>query len=121
MANKFDLSKLKELSSLDIKDIGKIFKKNGSEDLTSSYDFNKVEKKRRVKEKSKAVLSIDLGSKSIKLVEGKFQKNKLSINKIENIINEYFARLFLQNIENFLDKEKLAALFFPATIISLIL
>ena len=47
--------------------------------------------------------------------------NKLSINKIENIINEYFARLFLQNIENFLDKEKLAALFFPATIISLIL
>ena len=79
------LSKLKEISSMDVKDIGKLFKKEKSEDLNSSYDVNKSENKKRTREKSKSVLSIDLGSNSIKLVEGKFNKNKLSLNKLIQI------------------------------------
>ena len=84
-SKKFDLSKLKEISSMDIKDIGKIFKKEKSENLNSSYEGNKTEKKSKSKERSKAVLSIDLGTNSIKLVEGKFQKNRLSLNKVIQI------------------------------------
>ncbi len=80
-----NLSKLKEISSMDVKDIGKLFKKEKSEDLNSSYEVNKSENKKRSKEKSKSVLSIDLGSSSIKLVEGKFNKNKLSLNKLIQI------------------------------------
>ena len=80
-----NLSKLKEISSMDIKDIGKLFKKEKSEDLNSSYEVNKAENKKWSKEKSKSVLSIDLGSNSIKLVEGKFNKNKLSLNKLIQI------------------------------------
>ena len=80
-----NLSKLKEISSMDIKDIGKLFKKEKSEDLNSSYDVNKSENKKKTREKSKSVLSIDLGSNSIKLVEGKFNKNKLSLNKLIQI------------------------------------
>lgn len=79
------LSKLKEISSMDVKDIGKLFKKEKSENLNSSYDVNKSENKKRTREKSKSVLSIDLGSNSIKLVEGKFNKNKLSLNKLIQI------------------------------------
>ena len=37
-SKKFDLSKLKEISSMDIKDIGKIFKKEKSENLNSSFE-----------------------------------------------------------------------------------
>ncbi|MDV4149364.1 type IV pilus assembly protein PilM [Clostridium sp. AL.422] len=76
-----NLSKLKEISSMDVKDIGKLFKKEKSEDLNSSYKVIKAEKKQKLREKSKTVLSIDLGTNSIKLVEGRFQKNRLNINK----------------------------------------
>lgn len=72
---KFDFSKLKELGSMDIKDIIKILKKN-----KSSLNYEKPIKK-KAKEKAKLVLSIDFGSHCIKLVEGKYQKNKLIINK----------------------------------------
>lgn len=82
---KFDLSKLKEISSMDVKDIGKLFKKDKSEDVNSSYEVNKVEKKGRLKEKSRPVLSIDLGTNFIKVAEGKYQKDKLSLNKVVQI------------------------------------
>lgn len=82
---KFDLSKLKEISSMDVKDIGKLFKKDKSEDINSSYEVNKVEKKGRLKEKSRPVLSIDLGTNFIKVAEGKYQKDKLSLNKVVQI------------------------------------
>ena len=72
---KFDFSKLKDLGSMDIKDIVKLFKKDK---LSLSYE--KVGKK-KVKEKAKLVLSIEFGNNSIKFVEGKFQKGKLYINK----------------------------------------
>lgn len=83
---RFDFSKLKDLGSMDVKDIGKLFKKEKSEDLNSSYEVNKAENKKKTREKSKSVLSIDLGSNSIKLVEGKFNKNKLSLNKLIQIL-----------------------------------
>ena len=54
-----NLSKLKEISSMDVKDIGKLFKKEKSEDLNSSYEVNKSESKSKSKEKGKNVLSID--------------------------------------------------------------
>lgn len=79
--SKFSLSKLKELGSMDVKDIGKLFKKEKSNDVNSSYEGNKVEKKIRFKERAKLVLSVDLGTNNIKLVEGKYQKGKLSLNK----------------------------------------
>lgn len=82
---KFDLSKLKEISSMDVKDIGKLFKKDKSEDINSSYEVNKVEKKGRLKEKSRSVISIDLGTSFIKVAEGKYQKDKLSLNKVVQI------------------------------------
>lgn len=82
---KFDLSKLKEISSMDVKDIGKLFKKDKSEDINSSYEVNKAEKKGRLKEKSRPVLSIDLGTNFIKVAEGKYQKDKLSLNKVVQI------------------------------------
>lgn len=84
-SKKFDLSKLKEISSMDVKDIGKLFKKDKSEDINSSYEVNKVEKKGRLKEKSRAVISIDLGTSFIKVAEGKYQKDKLSLNKVVQI------------------------------------
>lgn len=84
-SKKFNLSKLKEITSMDVKDIGKLFKKEKSEDLNSSYEGNKTEKKSKSRERSKAVLSIDLGTNSIKLVEGKFQKKRLILNKLIQI------------------------------------
>lgn len=84
-SKKFDLSKLKEITSMDVKDIGKLFKKDKLKDLNSSYEVNRVEKKSKSRERSKIVLSIDLGTNFIKLVEGKFQKNKLSLNKVIQI------------------------------------
>lgn len=72
---KFDFSKLKDIGSMDIKDIVKLFKKD-----KSSLSYEKVRKK-KVKEKAKLVLSIEFGTNSIKLVEGKFQKGKLYIYK----------------------------------------
>lgn len=70
---------------MDVKDIGKLFKKDKSEDINSSYEVNKVEKKGRLKEKSRPVLSIDLGTNFIKVAEGKYQKDKLSLNKVVQI------------------------------------
>ena len=75
---KSDSSKLKDLASLDVKDIGKIFKKDKYEDLKG----NRFEKKNKPNKKSRAVISIDLGSNSIKVAEGKLQKNILNINKL---------------------------------------
>ncbi|WP_066890162.1 type IV pilus assembly protein PilM [Clostridium nigeriense] len=75
------LSKLKDISSMDVKDIGKIFKKNNNESNNITYkDINT--KKVNSREKSKLVLSIDLGSHSIKAVEGKIQKNVINVNKL---------------------------------------
>ncbi|MDZ5034170.1 pilus assembly protein PilM, partial [Clostridium perfringens] len=79
--SKFNLSKLKDIGSMDVKDIGKLFKKEKSNDVNSSYEVNKVEKKIRIKERAKLVLSIDLGTNYIKLVEGKYQKGKVILNK----------------------------------------
>ena len=76
--SKLDLSKFKEIGSMDIKDIGKIFKKGEAS--------NKVEKKVRLKEKTRPVLSIDLGTNFIKAAEGKYQKDKLTINKLLQIV-----------------------------------
>lgn len=84
-SKKFNLSKLKEITSMDVKDIGKLFKKEKSEDLNSSYEVNRVEKKSKSRERSKAVLSVDLGTNFIKAVEGKYQKDKLSLNKVVQI------------------------------------
>lgn len=70
---------------MDVKDIGKLFKKDKSEDINSSYEVNKVEKKGRLKEKSRSVISIDLGTSFIKVAEGKYQKDKLSLNKVVQI------------------------------------
>ena len=72
-----NFSKLKDIGSMDVKDIGKLFKQEKSEDLNSYYEVNKSENKKKSKEKTKNVLSIDFGSNSIKLAEGKFNKNKL--------------------------------------------
>ena len=72
---KFDFSKLKDLGSMDIKDIVKLLKKD-----KSSLSYEKQVKK-KAKEKAKLVLSIEFGNNSIKFVEGKFQKGKLYINK----------------------------------------
>ena len=72
---KFDFSKLKNLGSMDVKDIVKLFKKN-----KDSISFERPVKK-KVKEKARLVLSIEFGTHTIKLVEGKFQKGKLYINK----------------------------------------
>ena len=78
---KFNLSKLKDISSMDVKDIGKIFKKNNSESNNIRYkDINNKESK--IKGRGRQVISIDIGSYSIKVVEGKFQKNILNINKL---------------------------------------
>lgn len=80
MANGNFLSKLKELSSMDIKDIGKLFSKNKDQSSNRYYkDINS--KKKKSKEKSRLVLSIDLGSNSIKAVEGKLQRNVINVNK----------------------------------------
>lgn len=75
------LSKLKKVSSMDIKDIGKVFKKNKGELDNIAYK-NINTKKAKFNERSKLVLSIDLGSHSIKAVEGKLQKNTMSVNKL---------------------------------------
>lgn len=80
MANENFLSKLKELSSMDIKDIGKLFNKNKDQSSSRYYkDINS--KKSKPREKSRVVLSIDLGSHSIKAVEGKLQRNVINVNK----------------------------------------
>lgn len=85
--SKIDFSKLKEIASMDIKDIGKLFKKE--ENQNANYPLganNKAGKNFKFKEKTRNVLSIDLGTNLIKVVEGKYQKDKLTINKLLQII-----------------------------------
>lgn len=79
---KLDFSKLKDIGSMDIKDIGKIFDKNNIS--YKDIDLNKTSKKLR-REKAKVVLAIDIGGNSIKLVEGKYQKENLVINKLMEV------------------------------------
>lgn len=81
---KFNLSKLKDISSMDIKDIGKIFKKNNSESNNIRYK-DITTKENKIKGKGRQVISIDIGSHSIKVVEGKLQKNILNINKLVEV------------------------------------
>lgn len=82
MANGNFLSKLKELSSMDIKDIGKLFSKNKDQQSSGRYYKDINSKKKKTKEKPRLVLSIDLGSHSIKAVEGKIQRNVINVNKL---------------------------------------
>ena len=84
MGEKSTLEKLKELGSMDIKDIGKLFKKES----LNKEEFNVEVKniiKNPIKERSKLVLAIDLGSNSIKLVEGRLDKGLININKLVKI------------------------------------
>lgn len=67
---------------MDIKDIGKIFNENNIS--YKDIDLNKTSKKLR-REKAKVVLAIDIGGNSIKLVEGKYQKENLIINKLMEV------------------------------------
>lgn len=73
MANKkriIDTDKIKEIMNLDVKDLKKAYlylKKN-----------NKVLK---VKEKKKKVVVFDIGSKNIKIAQGMYYKNNLTIDK----------------------------------------
>lgn len=85
--SKIDFSKLKEIGSMDIKDIGKLFKKDKAQNPNYLLEkSNKVEKRFILKEKARTVLSIDLGTNMIKLAEGKYQKDKLTINKLLQIV-----------------------------------
>ena len=108
MGEKNTLSKLKELGSMDIKDIGKLFKK----DTLNNKEFNIEAKniiRNPIKEKSKLVLAIDLGNNSVKLAEGRLDKGSININKLKkikikediigdgNIINKIELEIILRN------------------------
>lgn len=72
---RFDFSKLKEIGQMDIKD------------LTKGLKVKKVDVKIPVKrEKSRNVISFDIGASSIKMVTGKYSREKLVINKCIDII-----------------------------------
>lgn len=71
----FNFSKLKELGQMDIKD------------LTKGLKSKKVAVKIPVKrERSRNVISFDIGASSIKMVTGKYSREKLVINKCIDII-----------------------------------
>lgn len=74
---KFDFSKLKNLGTMDIKDVKNLFSKDNKEKTIST---SKKTKKRV--EKSTSVIAFDIGTNSIKMVEGKYYKGKLAINKL---------------------------------------
>ncbi|GAB6169131.1 hypothetical protein JCM1393_15910 [Clostridium carnis] len=76
--SKVDFSKLKELGKMDIKDIGKLFSKSKSESLSVKSE-NSIKEKFK---KSKSVVAMDIGSNTIKIVVGKYFKDKLSIAKL---------------------------------------
>lgn len=82
MSNKkIDFSKIKELGNMDIKDLKNIFKKDSS--LSNDKKENKLVKKIKAgMEKPKNIVAFDIGSSSIKIVTGKYFKNKLTINKL---------------------------------------
>ena len=108
MGEKNTLSKLKELGSIDIKDIGKLFKK----DDLNNKEFNIEAKnimRNPIKERPKLLLAIDLGNNSVKLVEGRLDKGSININKLKkikikediigdgNIINKIELEIILRN------------------------
>lgn len=68
-----NLSKIKELMTMDLKDIKKGKSKNIS---------NKVKKEKKIKEVNRKVISFDIGSENIKVVVGKCYKGKLEIEKM---------------------------------------
>ncbi|MDU5107369.1 type IV pilus assembly protein PilM [Clostridium sp.] len=70
---------LKEIGKLDVKDIGKLFKNVKTKEI--NYKLDESSKKLKNK-KSKQVLAIDIGSHSIKIVEGKFEKNTINIDRL---------------------------------------
>lgn len=71
---KLDLSKIKELMNVDIKDIKiKLLKSNNKKKY-----FRKAEKKRKV-------VAFDIGSTTTKIVEGIYFKENLSVNKFVEI------------------------------------
>ncbi|BCZ45240.1 hypothetical protein psyc5s11_13070 [Clostridium gelidum] len=74
LKKKFDLSKLKELMNVDIKDITGKFSKNNEK----NKDFKRSEKKRKV-------VAFDIGQTAIKIVEGIYYKENLSVNKFVEI------------------------------------
>lgn len=74
---KFSFSKLKDIGSMDIKDIKSLFSKEAG--LKDKASTKKVKAKA---EKSRNIIAFDIGTSSIKMVEGKFYKGKLSINKL---------------------------------------
>ena len=81
MGEKNTLSKLKELGSIDIKDIGKLFNKDNLKKESFNMEPKNIIKK-PTKQRSNLVLAIDLGNNSIKMVEGRVDKGSISINKL---------------------------------------
>jgi len=75
---RFDFSKLKNMGSIDVKDIKNLFSKGNETRKTPTTKKAKAEKSRNI-------IAFDIGTSSIKIVEGKFYKEKLSINKLIEI------------------------------------
>lgn len=72
---RFDFSKLKEIGQMDIKD------------LTKGFKNKKIDVKIPVKrKKSRNIISFDIGSSTIKIVVGKYSREKLVINKCIDIV-----------------------------------
>ena len=84
MGEKNTLSKLKELGSIDIKDIGKIFNKDNFKKESFNMEPKNIIKK-PTKQRSNLVLAIDLGNNSIKMVEGRVDKGSININKLVKV------------------------------------
>lgn len=81
---KKDFSKLKEIGNMDIKDLKKLFVKNSSLEKEKSDSKIKRIIKASIK-KPKNVLAFDIGTSSIKMVSGKYFKEKLTVNKLIDI------------------------------------
>lgn len=72
---RFDFSKLKEIGQMDVKD------------LTKGFKNKKIDVKIPVKrKKSRNIISFDIGSSTIKIVVGKYSREKLVINKCIDIV-----------------------------------
>ncbi|PRR81453.1 Cell division protein FtsA [Clostridium vincentii] len=74
---KSSFSKLKNIGSMDIKDIKSLFSKE-----YVVKDKTSIKKIKAKAEKSRNIIAFDIGTNSIKMVDGKFYKDKLSINKL---------------------------------------
>lgn len=78
--NKINFPKLKDLGSMNLKDIGKLLKKkNGEEKGPSNSKLKKILSTKI--EKPRNVVSFDIGTNSIKIVGGKYYKEKLNISQ----------------------------------------